>query len=80
LLLPCRPDKKDKEAAFAEFAAQLDDQLKEQAAEEEEEAEAAALERAEREEHEQRCVAMVIGRVRCALQRVGGGGGRRGTR
>jgi glycerol dehydrogenase-like iron-containing ADH family enzyme len=49
----CRPDKKDKEAAFAEFAASLDDQLKQQAAEEDDEAEAAAREREERETYEQ---------------------------
>lgn len=54
-LLCCllRPDKKDKEAAFAEFAAAMDDQLKEQAAAEDTEAEAAAREREEREEYEQ---------------------------
>lgn len=48
-----RPDKKDKEAAFAEFAASLDDQLKQQAAAEDDEAEEAAREREEREAYEQ---------------------------
>jgi hypothetical protein len=48
-----RPDKKDKEAAFAEFAASMDDQLKQQAAAEDDEAEAAALDREEREAFEQ---------------------------
>jgi hypothetical protein len=48
-----RPDKKDKDAAFVEFAAAMEDELKQQAAAEDEEAEEAAQERAEREEHEQ---------------------------
>jgi hypothetical protein len=48
-----RPDKKDKEAAFAEFAASMDDQLKQQAAAEDDEAETAALDREEREAFEQ---------------------------
>jgi hypothetical protein len=48
-----RPDKKDKEAAFAEFAASMDDQLKQQAAAEDDEAEAAAVDREEREAFEQ---------------------------
>ncbi len=48
-----RPTKQDKEAAFAEFAASMDDQLKQQAVEEDEEAVEAALEREEREGFEQ---------------------------
>lgn len=54
-LLPCvlRPTKQDKEAAFAEFAASMDDQLKQQAVDEDEEAVEAALEREEREAFEQ---------------------------
>jgi hypothetical protein len=49
-----RPDKLSKEAAFAEFAAAMDDQLKEQAAEEAAEAAEAALEQEERDAFEQR--------------------------
>jgi hypothetical protein len=48
------PTKQDKDAAFAEFAAAMEDQLKQQAAAENEEAEEAARDREEREAFEQR--------------------------
>lgn len=53
LMCCCRPDKQDKEAAFREFQTQVDDQLRQVAADEEVEAVDAALDREEREAFEQ---------------------------